>query len=90
MADFKDIRSRTVAGAVAGNIAVVGIKKGDKLIAVVPINVASAERTAEFTATADDVINNTGGTSTATQTLLVQWEARGGGRLKPSSGRNPY
>lgn len=80
MADLADIRSRTVAGAVAGNITVTGIKKGDRVLVVQPVNVAGAGIGREFTATADDTINNTGGTSSATQTLLVIWEAQGGGR----------
>jgi uncharacterized protein YjdB len=76
--NIAEIKSRTVAGAVAGNVTVTGIKKGDTLIMVQPVNVASAPRTSEFTVTADDTINNTGGTSTATQVLLVMWEAEGG------------
>lgn len=74
--DARNIKSRTVAGAVAGNVACVGIKKGDKILAVHNIAAADANRAAEFTATADDVINNTGGTSTAALVLFVMWSTK--------------
>lgn len=78
--DVPDIKTRSVAGAAAGNLTVTGIKKGDRLIAVQPVGVASANLVGQFTVTADDTINNTGGTSTAAQFVLVMWEARGGAR----------
>lgn len=78
--DADRVRSRSVAGAVAGNLTVTGIRKGDKLISVQPVGVAAANLASEFTITADDTINNTGGTSTAAQFVLVIWEAKGGGR----------
>ena len=78
--DSGDIRTRSVAGAAAGNLTVTGIKVGDKLIAVQPVGVAAANLVNEFTVTADDTINNTGGTSSAAQFVLVIWEALGGGR----------
>jgi|GraSoiStandDraft_4_1057263.scaffolds.fasta_scaffold44309_4 uncharacterized protein YjdB len=80
MPNIHELESRTVAGAAAGNITVTGIKKGDSLIIVQAVNVAAPNRASEFTVTADDTINNTGGTTTATQTLLVMWEQQGGGR----------
>lgn len=70
------LKSRTVAGAAAGNLTVTGIKVGDKILCVQPVSVASAELTGEFTVTAADTINNTGGTSSATQTVLVMWLTR--------------
>lgn len=85
--DAQDIKTRTVAGAVAGNLTVTGIKKGDRIIAVQPVNVAGANIGSEFTATADDTINNTGGTSSATQVVLVIWQSLGGGRDLNKSGR---
>lgn len=90
--DAQDIKTRTVAGAVAGNLTVTGIKKGDRIIAVQPVNVAGANLAGEFTATADDTINNAGGTSTATQVVLVMWQALGGGRdwNKGRTGRSSY
>lgn len=69
-----------VAGGVAGNLTATGIKVGDKLISVVNLT-DSTDITSEFTITADDTINNTGGGTTATDTLLVlAWtsNARGG------------
>lgn len=80
MPQLLNLNSRTVAGAVAGNITVTGIKKGDRILLVQPVNAAGANVASQFSATADDTINNTGGSSTATQTLLVVWEVLGGGR----------
>lgn len=71
------LKSRTVAGAAAGNITVTGIKAGDKIITVVATSAPGADLASEFTATADNTINNAGGTSTAgVVALLVQWLAR--------------
>lgn len=86
------VRTRTVAGAVAGNLTVTGIKKGDKLMNVQPVSAASADLVGEFTVTADNTINNTGGTSTAAQTVLVIWETNAGGRdgIRLPVGRSPY
>lgn len=70
------IRTRTVAGAVAGNLTVTGIRVGDVLKVVQPVDVAAANLASEFTVTADNTINNTGGTSSATQTVLVMWIAK--------------
>jgi len=72
--DRANIRSRTVAGAAAGNVTVTGIKKDDKLIMVQQVNAAGASLTTQFSVTADDTINNTGGTVTTGMTLLVLWE----------------
>jgi hypothetical protein len=86
------IRKAHVAGAAAGNMTVTGIALGDKLISVVRIDAAGANLVGEFTVTAADTINNTGGTSTAGQTVLVEWETYGGGRdgLRVPTGRYPY
>jgi len=57
-------------GAVAGNVVATGVLLTDRLRAVV--NMTDGETlTSEFTITADDQINNTGGTSTAADFLLV-------------------
>lgn len=70
---------RAVPGAVAGNVAVTGIKKGDTIIEVLNLT-DGADLTAQFkltpTVAADGFINNTGGTSTATKILLVRWLVR--------------
>ena len=86
------IRVAHVAGAAAGAMTVTGIKKGDKLIAVVRIDAAGADLVSEFTVTADNTIDNTGGTSTAGQTVLVMWEAYAGGKdgIRLPVGRSPY
>jgi hypothetical protein len=69
------IQSRTVAGAAAGNLTVTGIKKGDRILTVVAVSAPGANLADQFTATADNTINNTGGTSTAgVVAVLVQWE----------------
>ncbi|MBA2704130.1 MAG: hypothetical protein H0U60_09790 [Blastocatellia bacterium] len=73
-ADLRSVKSRTVAGAAAGNLTVTGIKKGDKVVTVVAVSAPGAGIASEFTVTADNTINNTGGTSTAGVTaVLVQW-----------------
>lgn len=64
---------RTVAGAAAGNITVTGIKAGQKIICVLDVAAAGSNLASEFTATADDTINNTGGTATTGMRLLVIW-----------------
>jgi len=82
MSDFDNFKSRTVDGAAAGNITVTGVLLGDRLITVQRVDVAGANLVAEFTVTADNTINNTGGTSTAAGKVLVLWEAKGGGRAR--------
>jgi hypothetical protein len=77
------LRTRTVAGATAGNLTVAGIRVGDALKAVQRVDAAGANLVEEFTITADNTINNAGGTSTATGVVLVIWIAKSpvGGRL---------
>ncbi len=74
--DAADLTTRVVAGAVAGDLTVTGIQLGDHLISVQRIDAAGANLVAEFTVTADDTINNTGGTSTNAQIVLVIWQKR--------------
>lgn len=82
MADFNDVTSSVVAGAAAGDITVTGIKKYDILILVQDLT-TGANLSSEFTVTADDTINNTGGTSTAGHATIVVWEKHyDGGRHK--------
>lgn len=87
--DVQDLTSRMVAGAAAGNITVTGIKVGDRLVLVQSLTAATANIASEFTVTADNTINNTGGTSTATQTVLVVWERQYGNRTMFETGGNP-
>lgn len=67
------VMAQAVAGAVAGDVAVSKIKAEDHLVMV--FAVTAGDLTSEFTITADGVINNAGGTSTATLEVLVVWEA---------------
>lgn len=75
------IRQTIVAGAVAGDVTVTGIKTRDVLKWV--LDIAGADLTSEFSITAANTINNTGGTSSAASQLLVGYisAAAGGGDL---------
>ena len=62
-----------VAGAIAGDVAVSGIKLGDNLVSVMDMT-NLVDYTSEFSITADGIINNTGGTTTAATVLKVFYE----------------
>ena len=64
-----------IAGGSAGDHTVADIKIGDQLISVMHHSTASlsADLTSEFTISADGVINNTGGTDTSSDFLVVTW-----------------
>ncbi len=70
-----------VAGGAAGNITVTGIKTTDTLAAVLRLVGAATtmtnitDLTSEFTITALNTINNTAGTATTADKLLVLWTA---------------
>ena len=65
-----------VAGAVAGDVTVTGIKSYDVLKSVLRIdNGNEADLTSEFSISATDTINNTGGTASNGGTLLVIWDS---------------
>lgn len=70
-----------VAGAAAGDVTVTGIKTRDKLISVLHVDFTDASETgqdltSEFSITADDTINNGGGTATTGGFLIVAyWKA---------------
>lgn len=70
------VGQQLVDGAVAGNLAVSKIHKGDKLVSVIDIS-DGEDLTDEFTIVSDGVINNTGGTSSNTNDVLVTWEKWG-------------
>jgi hypothetical protein len=74
--DLRQLRSATVAGGAAGNLTVAGITVFDKLVTVLDVSAADANLVDEFTVTAADTINNTGGTATTDMILLVQWIER--------------
>lgn len=79
-----DERSRWIAGGAAGNLACTGILADDYLIEVggfsltegTPNTTTPRNLTAEFTISAADQINNTGGTNTTGFTLYVRWATR--------------
>lgn len=73
---------RIVAGAAAGNVTVTGIKKGDILLFVGGFIIVEGtpntltirnDLTSEFTVSAANTINNTGGTGSTPGLLLVIW-----------------
>lgn len=73
-----------VAGAAAGDVTVTGIQKNDQLVQVLVVGLTDgtpntfsghADLTSEFSVTADDTINNAGGTSSAAKLVLVVWAA---------------
>lgn len=76
--------SAVVDGGAAGDITVSGIEAQDELVGVFHLSVTSnftdtislgsADLTSEFSVSADDTINNTGGTSSASGLLLVIWK----------------
>lgn len=76
------VRSAVIVGGAAGDLTVTGIGVNDRLIAVVRLdrdataaNINLLGPTAEFSITAANTINNAGGTSTASDALLVLWES---------------
>lgn len=65
-----------VAGAAAGDVTVAGIKSYDVLKSVLRIdNGNEADLTSEFSISATNTINNTGGTASNGGTLLVVWDS---------------
>jgi hypothetical protein len=80
------VRQTSVAGGAAGVIAVADIKKGDQLVSVIEsASGVLTDRTSEFVANTNDgqlivndaEIDNTGGTATTGDSLLVTWIAWG-------------
>lgn len=70
-----------VAGGAAGNITVTGVAVGDELVSVLQFTTAAsiatlANRTSEYTISATNTINNTGGTASTGDQLLVIWVDR--------------
>lgn len=72
------LKVNLVAGGAAGNLTLTGIAVGDEIAFVGVFTTAAsiatlADLTAEFSVTAPNTINNTGGTSTASNQLMVVW-----------------
>lgn len=74
-----DAVSQTIiAGGAAGNHTVTGIGVEDTLVSVLHVDFTDAsetgaDRTGEFTISAANTINNTGGTDTTGGFLIVTW-----------------
>jgi hypothetical protein len=76
------VKVKVVAGGAAGNFTVTGIKTTDALTTVLRLVDAATTMTnitdlsSEFTITATNTINNTSGTATTADKLLVVWLAK--------------
>lgn len=76
------VKMKVVAGGAAGNFTVTGIKTTDSLVGVLRLVAAATTMTnvtdlsSEFTITATNTINNTSGTATSSDKLLVFWVAQ--------------
>jgi hypothetical protein len=73
-----NLKQALIAGGAAGNLTVTGIKTTDHLVSVVVFTTAAAiataaNLTAEFSITALNTINNTGGTATTNNAVLVTY-----------------
>lgn len=66
------VRQVIVTGAAAGNVTVTDIKKVDEIVSVLNLTNLT-DMTSEFRVLADGAINNSGGTSTATNRVMVTW-----------------
>jgi hypothetical protein len=72
------VKTTVVAGGLAGNHTVTGIKARDRLVSVIHVDFTdasetAADRTAEFSISADNVISNAGGTNTTGGFLVVTY-----------------
>jgi|GEM_PF-6886331 len=79
--ELQGLKATVVAGAAAGNVTVTGIAADDTLIAVLHLDMggnAETDLTSEFSITAANTINNTGGTATTNDTLLVLYFDKSG------------
>jgi hypothetical protein len=75
------LKMNIVTGGAAGNLTLTGIAPGDRIVSVLVFTTAAsiatgANLTSEFLITAADTINNTAGTSTASNLVIVFWEDR--------------
>lgn len=72
-----NLKATPIAGGSAGNHTVTGIKVGDEIAVVLVQDDTTKyfddEIADEFTITADDTINNTGGTDTTSHHLVILW-----------------
>lgn len=75
------VKATIIAGGAAGDHTVTGIRVGDTLVCVLHVDFTDASETgtnitSEFTITANDTINNAGGTVTTGGFLVVIYEDR--------------
>jgi hypothetical protein len=78
------LKTATIAGGAAGDFTVTGIAASDELVAVWEQDGTSkllVDRTAEFSITAANTINNTGGTALTGDNVIVAWR-----QIKPIGG----
>jgi hypothetical protein len=68
------LKQTVIAGGAAGNLTVTGIKVGHRLVSVLNLT-DGTDLTSEFSVSATNTINNTGGTSSATKKVLVTYIA---------------
>jgi hypothetical protein len=72
------VRQTSIAGGSAGAHTVTDIKVQDQLISVLEVATSTAavtDLTSEFSISADATIDNTGGTDTSSDSLIVTWLA---------------
>lgn len=72
------VKQTIVAGAAAGNVTVTGVKTRDALVSVLHLDFndtgeIGADLTGEFTISAADTIDNTGGTASTGGFLIITW-----------------
>ncbi|NMC35370.1 MAG: hypothetical protein GYA36_23360 [Veillonellaceae bacterium] len=76
------IKTTVIAGGSAGNHTVTGIATGDQLVAVIQFDISTgsvvnvADLTSQFTISAANTINNTGGSDTTGDKLMVIYQDR--------------
>jgi hypothetical protein len=72
------VRTTVIPGGAVGDHSVGGVKPRDRLVSVLFVDFTDAtggatDLTSEFTITADETINNAGGTDTTAGHLIVTW-----------------
>jgi len=73
---LRGLKMTVIAGGAAGNHTVTGIATEDHLVSVIHLDLGAngeTDLTSEFTISAANTINNTGGTDTSNDTLLVMY-----------------
>lgn len=88
-ASLSAIKTAVIAGGAAGDLTVTGIATTDRLVSVVLLNrdataanITATSLSSEFTITAANTINNTSGTNTTGDALIVTYES-----ARPVKGR---